>query len=342
MVVVSPLQLISAFELMALRARPGDEVHVIVSVDTVNGRSKNLPQMEAILKAYDEAVTLHWALWPKPVSRWLPHLKLARRRTLAEAARKIGSADWLFLGGFKRLYLPLVRRLCPSELIIGDDGTCLLRKTESASFRRKIERFVKRAAAGRPLVAEYFTCFRSENLKLPVIENEFSRLARMAEGAEMVDEVHIIGSAFASKNEFTEEVYLDALRQVTRVAKRAGDRIVYLPHRWERDDQLARIERLFAGERVEIRRNDMPIELAYATSAKVPRAICGFSSTALVTLPKVLRGKPIRFTACQIDFAASLMSAEKIAGYRALYGLILRSIGADRLIEVRPPLGKSA
>jgi hypothetical protein len=340
MVAVSPLQLISAFEFLALEAAPAGEYHVIICMDTVNGRSKNLPQVEAILKAYDAPVQVHWALWPKATRKWLPHLKLARKRKLAVAACTIGPADWLFLGSFKRHYLGLCRRLRPSDLIISDDGTCLLRKTASEGFRRKIDRFVERAALGTQLRARYFTCFQSENLKLPVIENDFRWLAKMASNAEVVDEVHIVGSAFTSRREYSEEIYLQALVRMVDLAKTQGDTIVYLPHRWESDEQLDSIRKQFLGA-FEIRRNHMPIELAYAVSNKVPRHICGFSSTALVTLPKVLRNKPIRFTACQIDFSRSRMSDETIKGYRVLYDLIADTIGKNSVFFFGTPSGKA-
>ena len=336
LVAVSPLQLITAFEYLAVRGEAIGEHHLVLCVDTVNGSNRNLPQLEAILKAYDVPVRVHWALWPRPTVAWLPHLKLARRRVLAEAAQEIGRADWLFLGSFKRHYLGLCQRLQPAELIISDDGTCLLRKTESEAFRDKVERFVDHAAAGRPLAASYFTCFRSDNLKLPVVFNDFRRLAGMATASRIVDEVHIIGSAFVTKKEYSEDVYLQALVHMVKLARSKGERIVYLPHRWETDAQLERIAAAFPGA-FEIRRNAMPIELAYALADTVPRNVCGFSTTALVTLPMVLRDKPIRFASCQIDFSQSRMSEETIAGYRVLYDLIRDSIGADSVVTF-PPL----
>jgi len=128
---------------------------------------------------------------------------------------------------------------------------------------------------------ELFSCWMLRHNAL--ITNDFSWLrANATLGADRAGTI-VVGSAAVTDGLIDEGEYLDWLRAFAPEG-------IYLPHRRETDESLARIAEL-PGLTVE--RTSLPIELVLAGSTGL--TITGFGSSALTTLARVLEGSGATF-----------------------------------------------
>ncbi|NND69864.1 MAG: hypothetical protein HKN19_19900 [Halioglobus sp.] len=148
--------------------------------------------------------------------------------------------------------------------------------------------------------------------------------------ANMADVAYFFGSYFSERGGrvlMTDDDYLAYMQRVVDYYAARGLELVYVPHRHEGDEKLARIAAL-PGTRVE--RFTYPAELEFCKRKERPAHVSSFFSTCLIHFQ--LLGLSDSVTAFYIDFA------RHDAGYRPvaeeIYAVIRQTLGEDMVIDL--------
>lgn len=218
-------------------------------------------------------------------------------------------SHWVVGDGFSGQFRLAAAVLRPRRLTFVDDGLASIALADSLIGARE---FARPGVAERPLARRLapfaidairlraaagavtmFTTFdlgaarerALRDLGVSVQRHAFERLRTTRPGARpetsLPHDLVILGSARVVDGHMPREEYLRWVRDRSH-----GAPACYLPHRRERDDDIAAVARIPG---VEIVRTDLPIELVLAGDDRA-REIVTLTSSAAVTLRRVLAG----------------------------------------------------
>jgi hypothetical protein len=301
-ILASPLQALNALEACAAFAieRP-----IAILVESVSEQSNS--QVRSILQDGG---------WTdlRPI-----HIRQGRLRknytnvsevVLALRTEEIGK---VFLGFYGDLYLHLAQTILRNgEIYLLDDGVATLSLNHARSnggFDGRplsgLQRFARKCILSTvdgfrmpPIeTLHYFTIYRGlrEDPRNIIRLHGMERLRSICAGAMPNGEAWFLG--LGSERIFkTQDLYLHELRRA--VSELAPATVRYIPHRYEADEQLSRIN---AECGVEILRTHAPIELYLSRLTSVPSSISSFVSSALYTVGSLFPEK-IRVISFHMNF----------------------------------------
>lgn len=205
----------------------------------------------------------------------------------------------LYRGRYERVYLgsyfsgfqrSVAKLYLQAETIFLDDGMATLLAQE------------KIAAMGDKVAPKVFSFFDLDPLPgQGVVKHEFERLRKIPvreTGKADLDRAAVfVGQPLVERGYVSKNTYLSAIRYAK---KEARDRwLYYIPHRHE-DGTIASMVNAIAGcSTIEL---DSCLEWYFLRNSAEPSAIFGFSSTALVTMPKLF--PKVRSVAFDVEYRA--------------------------------------
>jgi hypothetical protein len=133
----------------------------------------------------------------------------------------------------------------------------------------------------------YFSIYElPESFGARVYRNNCQFTKAHARDQKSGEEVWILGTPMKEKEMMPFDRYLNCLRTIVRSLP--GVTVVYIPHRAENGETL---ERLQAAVPVAVRRLGTAVEFHLARTSVIPRAVCGFFSSALFSVSRLFEGR---------------------------------------------------
>lgn len=245
------------------------------------------------------------------------------RRRLNVLPDLIGHVSRLLLGNYAQPYMRhFANVLRPDEVVLLDDGTATIlinemrKKTTRGSDRQRtlmetaIDRFVGFDRT-EPNNVVFFTAY--DLAVRPgdrVVKHRFEFLRGLAGAAPRTEEILFLGQTFFFEG-LSSEKYLRYMSRVKQFY--AGGRLVYVPHKLEPPERIARIE---ADLGLLVRRFDVPIEYQLTFGGTRPLRLASFCSSALENC-RMIFGDDLHIDSFYIDLADFSMEPEFI---RSIYG----------------------
>ena len=247
--VESPFQLISAIE---ARETFGKGTILI----RYSGLKNNDLQLKKIIEFYN--LSNIWELKINVNKTILDYLKIAFFKI------KPFNYNKLFLGNLESGFLNIItKKFKQKDIILLDDGAksiYLQASFDSSNFYN------------------FFTMFNLKSLPNQKIEiNNFKYLKSKIHNNNLSDDIIFIGAKLSEIGLIKEDYYLDILSKLLKKYKN----IIYIPHREESFDKLAKIEKMG----IKIKYLNLPIELIGTQT--IPKKVISFYSTALISLKKI-------------------------------------------------------
>ncbi|EGR0903994.1 TPA: hypothetical protein ACN33Q_000859 [Vibrio parahaemolyticus] len=256
-IVESPFQLICAFE--ALNFFGYKKYHIIVRL---SGKDVNDKQMKDVVRLYrDENIS--YIFFRNSNESLMENLI-----SLVKVLIKIVNKKEIYIGNAESKFLSLVTRFCSQPVRILDDGTKTLYLAESERYRDNL----------------FFTMFDLKGKQVKYVEHKFSKLNSIVCGNKVSRSFsgnYFLGSDISEIKLVTEVAYIDMVKEI--INKHQGS-WVYIAHRNESEDKLEVISKKL---NMEVKRLKYPIEFIGYECGSIPKLVCSFYSTALISLNKI-------------------------------------------------------
>jgi len=238
------------------------------------------------------ALTHNWILKRSYSLRRLAFDRLRRRRIDAFTARINGLSN-LILGNYNDQFAHFAKAFPEATAILVDDGTDTLLINNNRHKRRSFRgsNVQERVLALRGRLRNILTGFNARE-KANVtfftsydieprpgdqkITNHHTWLRSLARHSEPSNEIYFLGQPLVRGNWMAEERYLEYVKAI--IHHFSGYRLVYVPHKLETDDMIARLQ---AATDLPVLRTTAPIEYELVRSPRRPRAVSSFMSSAL-------------------------------------------------------------
>jgi hypothetical protein len=285
--VLTPLQLLNALEARAALDTSGDAL-VIVTAGHARQHIDALVEPEAWDEVYGFDVLAPDGTRGQRLGRLRRTYQV--RRALDGLARSWGAVEGLFLGNYgNALARHVAATLDHRTLYLLDDGTDTIkiaeqragRGTPDLSWDRAWRVALRDRALGlRTHEAERLVFFTTYDLpnghRDSVIRNTYARLRERAARPALDDEVLFLGQPLVEDRLMRAEWYT-AYVAAARAA--SGDRdFVYAPHKRESPE---RVDDLADRLGMQVRRADLPVEVEFARSGRLPSVLASFFCSAL-------------------------------------------------------------
>jgi hypothetical protein len=299
-------------------ARDWSEVHVIDAMATVDGHTPRLQRYASMLAA---------------------------RRALDRLAQRLGAVEGLFLGNYESRYARhLAARLCHEKLYVLDDGTGTVLTAEQR-LGHHVSQFTwdqsaklgirNRLLGFVPYDASSLVFFTSFDIRVTgrdeVVRNSFARLRRDVVGTRIIDELWFLGQSLVEDAVMIEATYFGYVKAAMREAN--ASRFVYVPHRRENPDRVARLSRELG---VEVRVYGRPIEVELVKSDVLPSVLGSFYCAALDNCRQMFSGSGMQVRSIAISRDDLINLQDFVA---AVYDYFRRHEGNGFSVEVVDPRG---
>lgn len=285
--VLTPLQLLNALEARAALGTSGDALVILTT-----GHARHHVEALVDVDAWDEVHRFD-VLAPDGT----PGQRMGRfrrtyqvRRALDRLARSWGAVDGLFLGNYgDALARHLAAVLEHRTLYLLDDGTDTIKIAEQRagggtpdlSWDRAWRVALRDRALGlRTHEADrlvFFTTYDLPNARRDgVIRNTYARLRARAAAPALDDEVLFLGQPLV-EDRLMRAGWYTAYVAAARAAS-ADRAFVYAPHKRESPE---RVDDLAGRLDLNVRRADLPVEVEFARSGRLPSVLASFFCSAL-------------------------------------------------------------
>lgn len=107
--------------------------------------------------------------------------------------------------------------------------------------------------------------------------------------------VFFVGSVYIKKGSISKKNYISLIKQFKNFMNEQDKQVIYIPHRYETDEELALIQEIMP-----IKKSKLAIELMLGQLDELPAEITGFYSSVFFVINKILP-KEVNITAIKID-----------------------------------------
>lgn len=242
--------------------------------------------------------------WLEPRLSWRGPLS-----ALLELRRRAEKVERVLVGDpFSGLIQMVLTTSRIGKVVVLDDGTATIDFADSLAAKLPLSRWAVRTApsahvvraglarrAGRffaglnPGTFEVFTAMPVDVRGAEVTRHSYGWTRATYGPPPVTDEVTVIGSSLVESGLFTESAYLTAIEEAVRTAGGGG---VYIRHRRERDEKLARLAERTGLELVS---SEFPLEIELRRGPVGRQVVC-FPSSPAFTLPLVLSDAGVKLT----------------------------------------------
>ncbi|MCT7502092.1 alpha-2,8-polysialyltransferase family protein [Aliarcobacter cryaerophilus] len=273
-IVGSPLQVINALE-----AIEHFGLKNIVFVVIYNGLSNNILQTENYLKKVncEEIIKIQ----PASKSKFFRYVKLIRY------LKKYRYAN-IFTGEFGSVFRVILSNLKKDKVFLIDDGVVTIRDYINFVKPNKLNTYSYRELrfllVGLKIFLKgtinFFTYFKLEPIEgIDIVKNNLTFLKKdfISNNIDYSDTVFFLGQPLDMFKDSDEFIY--ALKEVSY--KFFNKKIIYFPHRAEREYQLELVRKTIPS--IEIQIINQPIEYYFINNGICPKFVISYVSTALFT-----------------------------------------------------------
>ena len=204
----------------------------------------------------------------------------SRNRTLLDYLRMIKylvkisvmqfQYKYVFIGNMESGFLSIIMKVInKNKIFLLDDGI------KSITFQNT---FTEK---------KYFNLFTMLNNLKPIanqiiIYNNFKHIEKLISNIKYNNNVLFVGSKLNEVGIVTEAFYIEYIKKISNYYK--NNKILYIPHRGESENKLAKIAMV---ENIEIVKMDYPVEFYPIFFKSCPKHIASFYSAALISLSKL-------------------------------------------------------
>ena len=256
-IVESPLQLICAFE--AVEFSGYKEYHVVVRL---SGKDISDRQIKKVASLYGDK-NISYIFFKNGFKSFLLNVV-----SLFKVLINLIGKKNVYIGNAESNFLKLVVRFCVQPVNLLDDGTKTLYFAESRIYQNNC----------------FFTMFDLKDSKVKYIKHDFLKLKSIVFNNNTSKESgnnFFLGSDISEIGLITEVNYIEMVRKVTENHQGLW---VYVAHRNESQDKLELISKKMS---MEIKRLQYPVEFIGYECGIIPKLVCSFYSTALISLNEI-------------------------------------------------------
>ncbi|MEY2477598.1 MAG: hypothetical protein QOG87_2913 [Actinomycetota bacterium] len=314
----SPLQLLSAVEARHAYAVAPDDA-LLVTGPTADPEGQR--QLEALTTRYGWRACAHDQAWESEVEPGARTFIGDYRKAWQRAAtRRLGGPEPVLLDDGNSTVLLAIRRRRPWWRLTDRSTTWQRGRGDRRVPVPGLVYDLRDPASREHGSVEFFTIYRVQPGRRDRLRTNFFDVLRAGAPASARSRPVYIGSNLAEKG-LMDPAAVD--KRVADVSERWGPELLYVAHRRESDEKLARYQRAHG---IEIVRPSFPIELFLTDGGIVPDPLLGIFSTAFDSLRVVFPG---------LDIETRPPTADEIP--RRSRRPVLRLVRLTESIEVADP-----
>lgn len=233
---------------------------------------------------------------------------------------KIKSCDKIIIGNFfSDTHLYLSNIIKKNETVVIDDGIIThsipdYNLTKKRIVKRNIFKSIIfklfRINNSYPKKFSLFTIFNIDDQKnIQIEKNNLSYIKSKLQSKKQKKSALVIGQPFVELNMIDENEYINAIKKI--ISNFSASAVMYYPSRKEKEEKLSLIKQLNS---IEIIQPETNIETYLIKSNSLPKDVIGFTSSALITINKILNSKEklIDIYSCRLPLNQSRLSQDLI------------------------------